>query len=239
MPPGLAGQARLHVLNTMISLAATQQVFHAFRPAASINNMREPMHKVQLNTRCGGFDQVCAAGALLAILHREGLLRGHSGGTQSSANSDQVSMGHCLHVSLQRLVRHDKARCGAACYRPVAASHHHIGCTQGFLHDGDDAHMEESWDAEDSGKDAFALAVESLSEVSLAGFLTVDPASLRALQIFQACSASALLPLPRSTLHAIYTPVCRPAACWRQGGWMRHTSQFLRYVQAVGCHILH
>lgn len=32
----------------------------------------------------------------------------------------------------------------------------------------------------------FVLAVEAVSEVSLAGFLSVDVASLRALQIFQA-----------------------------------------------------
>ena len=42
MPLGLTGSNRLHVLNTHINLAATQQV--------------------------------CAAGALLAIMHREGLL---------------------------------------------------------------------------------------------------------------------------------------------------------------------
>lgn len=41
---------------------------------------------------------------------------------------------------------------------------------------------------------AFLLAVESMSEVSLAGYLSVDVASLRALQIFQASPGD--LPLP-------------------------------------------
>lgn len=85
MSATLSGTDRLHVLNTHIHLAATQQV--------------------------------CAAGALLAILHREG----------------------------------------------------HLSSRQ----------------AEDSGDMPAAMLLEGLSEISLDGFLTVDFASMLALQIFQ------------------------------------------------------
>ena len=85
MPSGLTGSNRLHLMNTQINLAATQQV--------------------------------CAAGALLAILHREGLL------------------------------------CPAQATEP--------------------------------GEMPAAIFVDGLSEVTLDGFLTVDSASMLALQIFQ------------------------------------------------------
>lgn len=84
-PLGLTSSNRLHVLNTCINLAATQQV--------------------------------CAAGALIAIMHREGLL----------------------------------------CPAQATAS----------------------------GEMPAAICVEGLSEVTLDGFLTVDAASMLALQIFQ------------------------------------------------------
>lgn len=85
MPLNLTGTDRLHVLNTHINLAATQQV--------------------------------CAAGALLAIMHREGFLS------------------------------------------PSQAT--------------------------DCGEIPAGVFVEGLSEITLDGFLTVDSASMRALQIFQ------------------------------------------------------
>ena len=85
MPSGLTGTNRLHVLNTQINLAATQQV--------------------------------CAAGALLAILHREG----HLSPTQTEQSQDMPA----------------------------------------------------------------AMFVEGLSEITVDGFLTVDSASMLALQIFQ------------------------------------------------------
>lgn len=49
--------------------------------------------------------------------------------------------------------------------------------------DGEDSAMADN----DASGEAFQLAVEALREVSLDGYLTVDVASLRALQIFQAC----------------------------------------------------
>lgn len=85
MPLGLTGSNRLHVLNTHINLAATQQV--------------------------------CAAGALLAVMHREGLL------------------------------------CPSQATEP--------------------------------GETPAAIFLEGLSEITLDGFLTVDSASMLALQIFQ------------------------------------------------------
>ena len=71
------------------------------------------------------------------------------------------------------------------------------------------------------GRDrAFLLAVESVSEVSLSGFLSVDVASLRALQIFQA--------RPQDTL-AMPPELC-VAACRMR---MLHGTRSITYVVSV------
>ena len=121
MPAGLSGQERARLLNTMISLAATQQArLWSARPICAclswVHGPHKPADIPQAGRArpcneesaaacacmrpCMSAVQVCAAGALLAILHREGLLRRvhASPGAQAGSASDLVCPLHILHV---------------------------------------------------------------------------------------------------------------------------------------------
>jgi hypothetical protein len=108
MPPGVSGQAKLHLLNTMISLSATQQ---ACRSSIFCTGTYDPVTAAaiywcsRLYITCMMRVQVSAAGALLAILHRKGLLR-HVPDSAANSGSTAGPVRPTLYVSSWYVQQH-------------------------------------------------------------------------------------------------------------------------------------